>query len=160
MCVCVAHARAHVRVFVISCIRVRVCLVLLSHMCARVHAVGPFLILKHIIDAGSSIVLLRLFATGTQNYSMLPTRMSSLHLQPRGAPGGGQGELFAQARAMLDRRAALEEVSATYFPIKLNSSGVMVRLVGWCGRPAGCVALEGHRGVVGVGFCRVQVGTV
>jgi len=34
---------------------------------------------------------------------------------------------------MLDRRAAQSEASATYFPIKLNSSGVMVRLVvcGW-----------------------------
>jgi hypothetical protein len=28
---------------------------------------------------------------------------------------------------MLDRRAAQEEVSQTYFPIKLNSAGVMVR---------------------------------
>ena len=45
----------------------------------------------------------------------------------RGGAGGRQAELFARARALLDRRAQQAEPSATYFPVKLNSAGVMVR---------------------------------
>ncbi|KAI8473294.1 MAG: pre protein translocase secY subunit [Monoraphidium minutum] len=58
---------------------------------------------------------------------------SSTPPQPRGAPGGGQGELFAQARAILDRRAVQSEATATYFPIRLNSSGIMPMIIASAG---------------------------